>query len=957
MCGRRVEQKKDLKKVIKSQSQNSIYYTDVKKINDGNYLLEEKRFTNLLVEGNDILIPLEVDKEYKAQTLACLKTEDPLLTTYPVSTQFRQPVTGVEHMFISQTFEEDLKKQGKESQIRHPILRYPFHALDFLAAEGEEVSLSIDPTVHHKDQDNSHARLPVCKFVFWAFFALADFPKLFEGECLQAFEKAAGRQQIKMMKRMIAKTGRFQKGWKAPFKVTINGLSYRVVIEIVDTCALMGQADYHSICSNAGIELTVKKEMQRWIKKMDEAYTEIPKDFDTYAMEDLKNYQVLLKNSQNMFEVWKSLHIEEYYKLPALTIGKTVDDLFSAIIFKKCGFSARQVSCTRGKNAFKKRQKLDLLTYRSSAAYLSDKLMTDKGDSNKLHLLSKCDGGRCRNAKPLITNLRGVLVDIDIGGAYSSAMSQLQYPIGNPVLISCCRRMMLKDFLKKYGSDLVPRLWYGRISTTSELSYDQDLFPSWFDVKTKSHKDYNTGEKDILYRTIMSVDVGSGENKILTREIINGALTHDLLQVVDKEWSPRQRKDFYDKVELHAIGFYPKSLKVETVEEVKNIHHLHEGHYDYNPQKLPGIEIDRPSDPHAWTSFSLGRDYIDVIKVARAQYDKDTPLNTLYKLICNTSYGDSVSKFFIVSNMIVGNNTTAMVRTMMYYAEKALNLMGSITDGQIFDLNNVVHRAKGKYLNTGSLPRIYIETTRDLKRKNICDTAPLNKVSHRFSAEGLMVGARKYLYENSEGNNEAEEYVNKSAYEHVCKVFPHNDLINDSYQRLKPQKEKGLQYEEAIGIFEFEMKIFLKSSTHRGSADYQYEDIFGKVKTKMRSYESKKDSEGTLKKQHVAYDYILQKDAPEGQVVYDYGTYESQSPAEKMMEQLNQHPECVEMGKDFIKEGLLKLGDWSQNHKNKWSKALYLSPGDTIMKTGRFGYLSLTQFTFRTVEEYKNWHK
>jgi len=100
-------------------------------------------------------------------------------------------------------------------------------------------------------------------------------------------------------------------------------------------------------------------------------------------------------------------------------------------------------------------------------------------------------------------------------------------------------------------------------------------------------------------------------------------------------------------------------------------------------------------------------------------------LNELFKLVLNTMFGDSVSRYFQTANMIIGSNITAMVRVMMWYTEKGLFLAGSITDGQIFNLNRVVHKRSGKYLNKVFMARLYMYNARHLKDNDICELKPL----------------------------------------------------------------------------------------------------------------------------------------------------------------------------------------------------------------------------------------
>ncbi|MEO0968266.1 MAG: hypothetical protein AAFX80_07980, partial [Cyanobacteria bacterium J06639_18] len=54
-------------------------------------------------------------------------------------------------------------------------------------------------------------------------------------------------------------------------------------------------------------------------------------------------------------------------------------------------------------------------------------------------------------------------------------------------------------------------------------------------------------------------------------------------------------------------------------------------------------------------------------------------------------YGDMVSKYFMTSNPVVGNNITARARCLAWFMEKGLHGWQSITDGCAFELNGVLY--------------------------------------------------------------------------------------------------------------------------------------------------------------------------------------------------------------------------------------------------------------------------
>jgi hypothetical protein len=76
-------------------------------------------------------------------------------------------------------------------------------------------------------------------------------------------------------------------------------------------------------------------------------------------------------------------------------------------------------------------------------------------------------------------------------------------------------------------------------------------------------------------------------------------------------------------------------------------------------------------------SVNLGDLLVNRLLHERSKYSKSNPdemaLNELYKLVINTIYGDMVSPYFDIGNVVVGNNIIARARAMAWYMEKGLN--------------------------------------------------------------------------------------------------------------------------------------------------------------------------------------------------------------------------------------------------------------------------------------------
>jgi hypothetical protein len=82
---------------------------------------------------------------------------------------------------------------------------------------------------------------------------------------------------------------------------------------------------------------------------------------------------------------------------------------------------------------------------------------------------------------------------------------------------------------------------------------------------------------------------------------------------------------------------------------------------------------------------------------------------------------------------------------------------------------------------------------------------------------------------------------------------------------------------------------------------------------------------------------------------------EANNPAIDFLSSLNENPRSVDRQPPFIKTGIVKIGDYT-NRLDSYQD-MGLEPGDTINKSGMLREFSLSQFTFKTYEQWKAWEK
>lgn len=919
------------------------------------YLFDRNEMLSVLpYEDVNITIPLNIDTEYVSREYEWL--DKPHQARKALTTQIRGIAADEGIIFAHKTL----------TDARHPYATSGFHPIDYLKALGHNVSLTREEWVLAQNT------LPTVEFVLYGHFILAEAMLIVDGgfkddfKRLMAVSIKEAKAKFTMQRRMMATTP-VKRGKETmntdyvdlPWLMRMNGIQYKVRICFIDTAAVHGIASYKDLCEAAGVKLEYKDVFTKEEKgRMGEMYFQRADDFDAYALGDLYCYDALEANAVNFNRIYNSLDIEDFSQPPSLTIGSTVNRLFKAKLQKTLGLDDKQ---------FKSFSERFLITV--SASHLKKRSLETAG------LLAKVEGGRCRNNRPTVVNLNGVLVDLDIDGCYGQGQRNQEYPIGNPEIHSwdatskVNQYWTLRQFLKEYGvsdkpdqwktdkGELVSGCWVARVTTFKPLIVAQDYLASWF-VDGKADIDLLAKYVERSTCDTEQVDnefnVEDGSLKILNYEVKNGVITHDFIDWLMFVVSNKQRKDFLDNLYVTTSMVYPASKMVGNIEEFNSKHQEWDGK---NTQTRFG-KVD--GECHTWFSLNCGKLIIDDLLFNRKQYAKKTPLNTLYKLCVNTLYGDMVSKFFAEANVVVGNNITARARALAWYMEKGLNGLQSITDGCCFDLNNVVNGFKGR----GTASEL-VNLHRAIKKNSnvLMGSITPNREPIKLEWVSLTVkGKGKYYPRISYGEtvleptiktgNDGKDYVdvpamawvNKRAMEHLKGLFPNVDVLHKVSTVLKPKQDEITlewykQFKNVNGQFEFEAKNYYDKGTFQGSANYMLSNPNPEdINIKMRSYENKKEHDGFL----------------DGEVTDRYS--DGNSPAIDFLKALSADPKKVLRQQPFGKEAILKPNDY-KNRLEHYDVVAKITPGDSFIKVGMLKEFSISQFTFKTLEQFRSWEK
>lgn len=943
----------------------------------------------------DIYCPLVIDTEFKTDSTKITQQNRDLLTTQIKGIGKESEAV----VFVNPEYSE-LINNAQESVGLEPFpeLKSDAHFIDYLNNQGIKAkSKTCDSEVIKN--------LPIFNLYVYAHFATAELLLIFEDglkkEVLNFIEdnKIQSRRRVFCTTPIKSKNSLHITDWVDFEKhcIEIDGIQYKLRLRIIDTCAIHGIAGYGDIAKNVGWELKAKDNFTKKEKgEMLRMAIERPEDFRNYALGDLDIYEILDTYDKKWREVYEVLELtEDYYQEPKLTIGGTVKDLFVAKLSQYLGIENEIGKKGEIIKSWKKIFKEDLtekyLTFNPTE-------LRQLFRSTKC-LLSKVEGGRCRNNRPtdiLVTRkIKGqydtnLICDIDISGCYGEGQRNQLFILGIPVTfgqdiskyneyptlrkvlnqlginIELLAKRDRKDWLNPENwGELVPGCWMMRMSSSEKLKYGQDVFASWVtlsgnkvDLMAKFIKENGKGNDTELVDKFESVDFDEeyGTLKIFEHEIHNGVLTHDGLQWLLGVASPRQRNELLDKCVVLSGAYYPRSQRIDVKNTNEIIKYLDDKYQQWEGKNTVDIYhnkvINVDNSCHAWIGINLGELIINDLlierKKAQITHGKKSPLDQLFKLCVNTLYGDIVSKYFVISNPIVGNNITGRARMLAWYMEKGFNGWQTITDGCGFLLNEILKGSRDRL--DGEL--IVSKRSEKLKNFKIKQT-PLAEVDDFLMDEKGEIFIRKGDDLTSVGKGSDNAFINQKSWEHLQTQFECVDILHSVSSSIKVNKETlQPEFSPRIGQFSFETKdIYIQGGFH-GSANY----IFSKLNDenqiinciKMRGYEVNKSHEGFKLAEideEIDVDNFVESKR--------YG--DSNNPAKDFMNQLLESPEKIKRQSVAIKEGILKIGEY-QERTGTFQKS-GLVPGDGVKKAFVMAEFSLTQFTFKTYEQYLEWFK
>jgi len=859
------------------------------------YLFDSSEFVKTFDDNDSLIFPICHDSEWVNKPIDDFLLSDDLKNRNLLATQVRQIFDKPLCFFPIKAIQES----------GHNFL-YPldsdFAICDYLKKLGIESYI---------DEIDSDTIIPTMEIKLYTFFGLVDLMLLAKPDSIlyQFFRESIATGKIKHDKRL---TTNWNKAITSDIVLNIADIdndyhSYRLKFSFIDAGAIFGNMSYKKACQIVGLDVSAKSLMDNYKSNMDIGLKLYPYEFIEYANGDLNVYDLLVAYNDMMKTVYDDLDLSDFFLNPKLSIGSTCADLLSASIFKWRELSANEYHAKNG-NKLVRKAVISKLMELSSADYL--KTQTLQSD---IYLLGKVQGGRCHNNNPLFRyQENSAFADVDLMGAYGNTMQILLIYTGQPWFYNGYdENITLKEFSKKYLKDFDNRSYEIIVSTNELLDYEQDFLTSWCNFSAKKERiTLDNGDNDY----VNMAKYETGYTHIFKREVINCPIDSDTMICINS-LSKRVKDDLMNKLIVKSAMGYKRSEK-----DIK------------------------------WFSTNLGELLITPLLKKRKYYKKlyketnDSRydnMQNLYKLIINTMYGDLCSRFFTVSNVLTANHITQIIRLAMYLKEKGLNLLGSITDGCIMDLNRVVYALHGRKLYLNNLVNLYKDNSDTLNANHI-RIAPLdnalniqliwNELDEPITIDEKVISHLPQLtitYKDRIDVVKDELRINGKEFNIVKNV---NAWIDD-----KTWNHLRMLFPDFTYLFDFlkiETKDVYSSCAYHGAANYEVSNP-NYSKQAMRGYTAKKTCIGIA----LENDSIVKTDF-----------YKDSNIPIEFLKRL--HSENIEKLPPFIKPTILKAKEFV--HKNFYDKST-LNCGDETITVGMANLFSISQFTFQTYAQYEKW--
>ena len=293
--------------------------------------------------------------------------------------------------------------------------------------------------------------------------------------------------------------------------------------------------------------------------------------------------------------------------------------------------------------------------------------------------------------------LQGYFGDLDEQSCYATKLSDINVYFGEPVTSTFKGKKYKPNIVEtiKFLENNCPRDgWFIRVSGKLENAINTIVL-SDLRFKPKREKsqtiwDKNPSKKHIGQFNAYKVSNKDAESVMLSKEIKFGLITADIwdvIKVLPDSWLAEFEALFVD-----AVVFIPHELVCHSMDELEEKRELYP---DENSKEKFDFKTGLKTIELIYSNKNLclafpAKDYYEQLKQKRSAYKKvKNPIQEVFKLILNSTYGALACEHLPVNNLLAANIITASARATSWMMINALNGFQVITDGCTFSWLNI----------------------------------------------------------------------------------------------------------------------------------------------------------------------------------------------------------------------------------------------------------------------------
>lgn len=296
----------------------------------------------------------------------------------------------------------------------------------------------------------------------------------------------------------------------------------------------------------------------------------------------------------------------------------------------------------------------------------------------------------------------GDLGDLDESSCYATSLSSMNLYLGRPMMRTFKRSKDRPKLLETVQTMLkeAPRDgWMLRVSGSFTNGFNTLIQSDLEFTRTKQvfsnfrDKVARTGNKQVLSGiNLEKVGKPEASSRILTNEVKFGVVTAETWDCI-KLLPPKFQEDYHN-LEVDAVIYHPSALIVDTLEQKEKLIVELNLPDDENSVQTQTVGITTSdtyltTKAHVTLRFPAGQFYSQVKAVRAEAKANGEPVQELFKLLLNATFGALACSHLRVNNKLASNVITASARATSWLMMNFLNGFQVITDGCQFNWKNI----------------------------------------------------------------------------------------------------------------------------------------------------------------------------------------------------------------------------------------------------------------------------